>query len=142
MTEASNCYECDTPLVSVCPQCNPYLSASPSPQGDEVERVATAISMEVDAHGDPEPIERQRAQLEWRKYERHARAALSALPRRETVPTLTEEERARLALVRERHKNREEDGLSKAPLSSATLIVCHADRAILLSLIDKLTEAG
>lgn len=23
----SNCYECDTPLVTVCPQCNPDLSA-------------------------------------------------------------------------------------------------------------------
>lgn len=44
-----------------------------------VEAMAVEISFFVDGHGDPAPIERQRAQLEASKYREHARAALHAL---------------------------------------------------------------
>jgi hypothetical protein len=39
----SNCYECDTPLTTICPQCNPHLSAAPSPAGDVVERLVAEM---------------------------------------------------------------------------------------------------
>lgn len=93
MTEETNCYECDTPLVSVCPQCNPYLSAAPSPDPseDEVEAVARAIcALEHDPDGptsdiyipdDPDAI------YVWAGFRPHARAAIAAMR-----PTLSEGE--------------------------------------------------
>lgn len=52
---------------------------APTDPSGEVERVATAIALEIGRHGDTERIEMQRARGEWRDYERHAKAAIAAL---------------------------------------------------------------
>ena len=41
-----------------------------------IERIARALSLELDRHGDTEAVERQRAEAEWPRYVRHATAIL------------------------------------------------------------------
>lgn len=85
MTEETNCYECDTPLTTICPQCN-ALSAAPSadPSEDEVERVAEALRLAAIAwSGKPHPKE---------PYWRFLASAIAAMR-----PTLSEEDREEIA---------------------------------------------
>lgn len=133
MTEETNCYECDTPLVSVCPQCNPYLSAAPSPAGNEDE-VESAIKWLQEKIDNKEYVYHPVDNVVIQKV---LNAAISAM---RPVPKLTEEDMARVEeiscwhasnLARFEHWNHDAgdgevafDNLSEA-----------------LSLIDKLTRA-
>lgn len=127
----------------------PLLSASPSPQGDEVERVARAIKdVVVPTTGDPLGVtlyeseavvgsnadEAKESLMEICRIA--ARAAIAAMR-----PTLSEEDRARVEGVRS-----ELEGLGKIlkgmGYDFGTLAETFERATFLLSLIDKLTEAG
>lgn len=112
------------------------VSASPSLQGDEVERVARALY-------DATPFKEtaggydQQSDTYKRMCELLARAALSALPRRETVPTLTEEERETLAKIKREHEQCWKCGWLHQDLRRD-----HDNLTEALSLIDKLAGEG
>lgn len=164
MTEETNCYECDTPLVSVCPQCNPYLSAASSPAGDEdeVERVARSLLRdEIESYRESDVLLDEHIQW-WRdgkgnpescvhystigKAMRRASAAISAM---RPAPKLTEEwtkdhQTSLVAAVYDAMWHWDEvpmdvdDSISLAEMLKDKL----RENGLTLSLIDKLTEAG
>lgn len=104
MTEETNCYECDTPLTTICPQCN-ALSAAPSPERAEAAlpphldnlHNRSTLGMTVAGSYTPSPP------YPYQQFDPSGGSITYT-----SCPTLSEEDRARLEEVRDQHEDRDE----------------------------------